>query len=243
MMISDFHSHVLPAIDDGSATIEESLAMLRLESQQGVSRVVATPHFYARQDQLDSFLRRRENAAALLRQEMASKEEFPALILGAEVHYFKGMSQTEALRDLVLEGTKAVLIEMPYGEWTEEMYRELEQIPENLDLQPIIAHIDRYIRPFHKNENLTRMLELPVVLQANTSFFLERKTSRMSMRMLEQGQIRLIGSDCHNLSKRPPNLQAAVDKIFKKQGEICLRRIVENENQILAGNMIVDNIT
>lgn len=204
---------------------------------------MATPHFYARQDKLDDFLRRREKAAALLRQKAARREGFPNLILGAEVHYFKGMSQTEALRDLALEGTNAVLVEMPYGEWTEDMYRELDRIPEKLDMQPIIAHIDRYIRPLHKNENLTRMLELPVVLQANTSFFLERKTNRMAMRMLEQQQIRLIGSDCHDLTKRSPNLQNAADKIRQKLGEAYLRRIMRNENQILAGNMIVDNIT
>lgn len=233
MMVSDFHSHVLPAIDDGSASVEESLEMLRLEGQQGVPRVVATPHFYARRDRLDDFLCRREKAEALLRQEMAGKGDFPELILGAEVHFFKGMSQTEQLRELALKGTKAVLIEMPYGEWTEEMYRELAQIPERLDLQPIIAHIDRYIRPFHKNENLTQMLQLPVMLQANTSFFLERKTGRMAMRMLAREQIQLLGSDCHNLTKRPPNLQSATDKICDKLEDICLRQIIENENQIL----------
>ena len=243
MMVSDFHSHVLPAIDDGSASVEESLEMLRLEAQQGVTRVVATPHFYARQDKLDDFLRRREKAGALLRMEMVRRGGFFWLILGAEVRYFKGMSQTEALKELALEGTKAVLVEMPYGEWTEEMYRELAQIPEKLGLQPIIAHIDRYIRPFHKKENLARILQLPVVLQANTSFFLERKTCWMAMRMLEQQQIRLIGSDCHDLTKRPPNLQLAEERIWQKLGDGQLRWIAENEAQILAGNMIVGNIT
>lgn len=243
MMVSDFHSHILPAIDDGSSSVEESLEMLRQEGHQGVPRVVATPHFYARRDSLDGFLTRREEAAAKLRQEMVRQEGLPELILGAEVHFFKGMSQSEMLRELALEGTKAVLIEMPYSEWTDEMYRELARIPETLDLQPIIAHIDRYIRPLHKNENLIKMLQLPVALQANTSFFLDRRTGRMAMRMLEQEQIQLLGTDCHNLTKRPPNLQPVADKIRSKLGGMRLRRILANEKQILAGGMIIDNIT
>ena len=236
MMVSDFHSHVLPAIDDGSASVEESLEMLRREARQGVPKVVATPHFYAHRDRLDAFLTRREKAAALLGREMSLQDDLPQLILGAEIHYFKGMSQTEALRELSLEGTNAVLIEMPYGEWTDDMYWELARIPEKLDLQPIIAHIDRYIRPLHKNENLIQMLQLPVVLQANTSFFLNCKTSRMAMRMLEREQIHLLGSDCHNLTQRPPNLQLAADKISNKLGGAQIRRITENEARILTGN-------
>ena len=59
MAVTDFHSHVLPGVDDGSASVEESLAMLRLAAQQGIRRVVATPHFYPRYDDLERFLERR----------------------------------------------------------------------------------------------------------------------------------------------------------------------------------------
>lgn len=45
--IMDFHSHILPGIDDGSASLEESIAMLRMEAEQGITHVIATPHFYA----------------------------------------------------------------------------------------------------------------------------------------------------------------------------------------------------
>ena len=43
----DVHSHILPWIDDGSRSLEESMEMLRQEAEQGIQRVVATPHFYA----------------------------------------------------------------------------------------------------------------------------------------------------------------------------------------------------
>ena len=60
MPITDFHSHVLPGVDDGSASPEESLAMLRLEAQQGIHRVIATPHFYPHRHTVEIFRRKKE---------------------------------------------------------------------------------------------------------------------------------------------------------------------------------------
>ena len=69
-MLSDFHSHILPGIDDGSKTVEESIALLRAEAEQGVKRVVATPHFYSNRDTMEGFLERRHAAVEALRQAM-----------------------------------------------------------------------------------------------------------------------------------------------------------------------------
>ena len=60
--VIDFHSHVLPGIDDGSPSVEASVEMLRMEAEQGIRHVVATPHFYPRHDTPEHFLRRRAEA-------------------------------------------------------------------------------------------------------------------------------------------------------------------------------------
>ena len=229
MMVSDFHSHVLPRIDDGSHSVEESLEMLRRAARQNIPTVVATPHFYAQQDGFDRFLARRETAVAHLKQEMALCADLPKVVCGAEVYYFRGISETDILKDLAIDGTDHILIEMPFAHWTEDMYRELEAIPEKKGLRPIIAHVDRYIAPFSRNENLYRLLDLPVLIQANTSFFLNRRTRNMAMRMLAKGQIHLLGSDCHNLDSRPPNLGEAVDLIRGKLGNEMVQEILENQ--------------
>ena len=57
--VIDFHSHILPGIDDGSASVEQSIAMLRMEAEQGIDHVVATPHFYPQYDTPEHFLRKR----------------------------------------------------------------------------------------------------------------------------------------------------------------------------------------
>ena len=229
MMVTDFHSHILPGIDDGSASVEESIAMLRLEREQGITRVVATPHFYPRHDDPERFLERRSRGEALLREAMSREQDLPELLVGAEVHFFSGMSDSDILPRLTIQGTKALLVEMPAPPWTASMYRELEQIWLRWGITPIIAHVDRYIRPLRTYGIPKKLAEMPVMVQANASFF----HREMAIEMLKKGQIQLLGSDCHNLTSRRPNLGDAVEKIRRRLGEQTLEQIRAAEERLL----------
>lgn len=112
-MVVDFHTHILPGIDDGSKTVEESIALLRMEAEQGITHVVATPHFYARYDDPSHFLQKRDRAERLLRQEMEKYPGMPKLTVGAEVYFFRGMSECEFLPRLTIGTESCILIEMP----------------------------------------------------------------------------------------------------------------------------------
>lgn len=230
-MIVDFHSHILPGIDDGSADLAESLALLGREAAQGIDHVVATPHFYARYDQPEAFFRRRDRAEAQLRQALAGRAGLPQLSVGAEVHFFRGISQSEVADRLTIDGTAYLMVEMPQGRWTEAMYRELEDLHRR-GLRPILAHIDRYLSPFHSRDILRRLEQLPVVVQANADFFLGRR-QRLALAMLRREQIHLLGSDCHNLHARPPRLGAALAVIEKKLGPEALLTIQAQQEHIL----------
>lgn len=228
-MVTDFHSHILPGIDDGSASLEESLAMLRLEAEQGIRRVVATPHFYPRHDDPEHFLEKRSRAEAALRAAMAEEPDLPELLMGAEVHFFPGMSHSDILPRLTISGTNCILVEMPMPPWTESMYRELEQIWQHWGITPVIAHVDRYIRPLHTFGIPKHLAQLPVLVQANASFFQQS----MAMQMLKKGQIHLLGSDCHNLTSRRPNLGNAVEKIRHRLGDRTIGEICATEEMLL----------
>lgn len=230
---TDFHSHILPGVDDGSKSVSESLEMLRLEAGQGIRRVVATPHFYAHHDTPERFLRRREGALEQLRIAMEGQPELPEIIPGAEVYYFPGMSESEALLELTIGENGYILLEMPQPPWTETMYREIEAIYVKRGITPILAHIDRYIGPFRTYGIPKRLEELPVLVQANSEFFLDRHTSRMALRMLQSDQIQLLGSDCHNLTSRKPDLGDALALIRKRLGDAAVEYICEYENTIL----------
>lgn len=232
--IVDFHSHILPSVDDGSADVEESLAMLRLEAEQGICRIVATPHFYARHDTPERFLSRRARAYEILQEKLTNLQDTLQIYLGAEVYYFPGMSDSDVLSELTIAGTRYILLEMPHAPWTDSMYREIEGIYVKRGLMPIIAHVDRYISPFRTHRIPDRLAELPVLVQANAEFFLQRSTSKMAIRMLKDDQIHLIGSDCHNISSRAPNLAPAIRLINKHLGMDPVRRIREYQNSVLA---------
>lgn len=234
-MITDFHSHVLPAVDDGSKNIEESLGMLRCMSEQGIRRVIATPHFYADRDRPENFLRRRQRALDEVLAAIDGDDEFPEILLGAEVAYFHGMSESRALQDLVIEGTQAILVEMPMGRWTPAMYAELERIQRVQGLVPIVAHVDRYLGRFRDYGIPDALGELPVLVQANASFFLHRESARKALKLLERDQVHVLGSDAHNLTTRRPNLGQAVATIEAGLGQQALERIAGWQAQILRG--------
>ena len=157
----------------------------------------------------------------------------PALRLGAEVYYYPQMSHSGVLEEFAIEGTRTILIEMPMGVWTDRMYRELEDIYNNLGLTPIVAHVDRYLGRF-RDYGIPKALEqLPVLVQANAGFFLRPATASMAMKLLKADQIQLLGSDCHNLTTRPPEMGAAVRRIEEKLGQGIPDRIRNYEHMIL----------
>ena len=231
--IIDFHSHILPGIDDGSKSVEESIQMLRMMAKQGITHVVATPHFYPQHDTPERFLKRRAEAEAALREAMVGENDLPTLSIGAEVYYFRGISDSNAIKELTVDRKRCILVEMPSAPWTETMYQELEALSVKRGLTPVIAHLDRYIGPFRTHGIPKRLAALPVLVQANAEFFLEGTTARMALRMLKNGMIHLLGSDCHDLNDRSPNLGEALERIQKHLGSEPLEHIRFHEQLAL----------
>lgn len=231
-MIADLHSHVLPGIDDGSSSLEESIGMLRMEAEQGIRQVVATPHFYPQHDTPERFLARRNEAEGRLREQLARQRDLPKVTVGAEVYFFPGISDSDILSELTIGKKHCILLEMPQSPWTNSMFREVEQISVKHGITPVIAHVDRYIGPFRTYGIPERLEELPVLVQANAGFFLRPSTRRMALRLLQQDKLQLLGSDCHNLSDRAPNLGAAVEYIRRHLGQEVLDRVCMYQSQV-----------
>lgn len=224
-MIVDFHTHILPGIDDGSKDVKESIAMLELEAQQGITHIVTTPHFYANHDHPKQFLERRKKAEEKLFEEMKKHENLPKVSIGAEVFYFRGISEFENLDSFRILGTRCVMIEMPMITWSKGMYAELKSIKQKHDLIPIIAHVDRYLGLFKNHEIMEYLSELPVLVQANANCLAGGLVSGRMMKYLKNDQIHLLGSDCHNMTNRPPNLGNVIQKIEKKLGKEKIEQI------------------
>ena len=223
---TDFHSHVLPGIDDGSRSIEESLEMLALSYESGVRRIVATPHFYARLQHPDGFAEKRGESYAALKEaiEQSGEKKYPQILLGAEVAYFDGISRCEEIKKFCVEGTPLILVEMPFVRWNNKIIEDIYEINGNLGLIPVIAHIDRYYN-FQSKKMIDALLRDEILVQANAESFTDRRSKKRMFKLLSEEKIDFLGSDCHNTTSRKPNLDKASEEIFAKLGEDFLTKI------------------
>ncbi len=211
----DWHSHILPRMDDGSKDEAESIGLLNMLSGQNVDSVILTPHFYANDETVDNFLKRRNNSFDSLKRKLCG--DLPKLYCGAEVKYYSGISKMSNLKSLAIGESKLLLIEMPFSVWTEYTVREMEEIARSGEIVPVIAHIDRYIG-FQKPFTLERLIESGVLIQANADYFIKLSSRHTALNLLKKNNIHFIGSDCHNLDIRPPRLDKAFKVIGKKLG-------------------------
>lgn len=230
----DMHSHILPAIDDGSRNLGMSLEMLMASYSQGITDIAATPHFYINNDNTDSFLEKRNKAYDKLKKEISGRNDVPNIYLGAEVYFFNGISHYDGLEKFCINNSKYMLLEMPFNKWSSKVLTEVENIIFDRNIIPIIAHIERYIDFQHGTDNISNLFSLEVIIQANASFINHMFTRRKAIKWIDNNVIQLLGSDAHNMDTRAPNLGKAYDYIKKKLGDSAIDRINSLGKEILS---------
>ena len=249
----DFHCHILPGIDDGSRNIEMTEAMLEEEARQGVTEICATPHFYAHRMSFDDFLDRRKHAAEITAElldrrnaaiisdgsktsEGLAYPALPKLYTGAEVYYFQGMGRAERVKELCVTGTNTILVEMPFAQWNRQVFDDIHDLIRKQRLAVVIAHIERYYE-FQKDKSVwDDVFDLPLTRQINAGSFMNGwLRSRFPMKVLKTHPSTLVGTDCHNMDKRRPNLKEARDVIEKKLGREVLDESDARLKMLLTG--------
>lgn len=214
--MTDLHTHILPGMDDGAKNADISLAMLRMEREQGIDTVVLTPHFYREDENAENFLRRRKQCYEALQEAIAaSGETLPRLVLGAEVAFVPNLAQWDELEALCIGQTKNMLLELPFHPWSDGLIRQLYDLVGRTGICPVLAHFERYLSG-QKPEHIRDVLDLGVPVQLGTETLFRTFARGKSLKMLRHGQAHFIASDCHNLTTRPPNLGAALAVVRKK---------------------------
>lgn len=227
--LTDFHSHILPEMDDGSSSVGESLSLLEKLRESGVGRVIATPHFYARSENPEGFFARRAESLARLRE--ALPPEAPEIVAGAELYYFDGVESTECLPLFRVEGTSLLLLEMPFRRWTDRMVQDVLTINARRGFRVILAHAERY-SAFGNAGDVRYLSESGVLIQANASWFEGTFARAAAFRAFEAGHIDVIGSDCHNLTTRAPDLDSAYGQLLRRYGAGTCLEFIGAENSI-----------
>lgn len=226
----DFHCHILPGIDDGSQSVEDSLQMIEAQSKQGIDTIIATSHFYADQRSPNEFLYRRRQSWQKLKE--ALPDNAPQILLGAEVLYFPGMSHTDELKKLCIEGTNILLLEMPFISWPEHMVREIHDLAATGKYSLLLAHMERYYF-LQKSSVWDELLDDGIQMQSNAEFFLPFRTRRKALNLLREGKIHILGTDCHNMGSRRPRMDEAMEMIRKRLGGEYIKELENNGKTFL----------
>ncbi len=225
--LTDFHTHLLPNMDDGSKSVSQSLEMLGLLGAQGVGRVVASPHFYANDESVEDFVARREAAFDKLKPHITA--DMPSVVMGAEVRYYDGIGRLDGLEKLCIQGTSLLLLEMPAARWGEYTLREVTDIACRGSLRVVLAHVERYLH-LQNSSVAGRLAGDGVLMQMNAESFTGFMAKRRALGLLASGAVQFIGSDCHNLTDRPPNMRTAAEAVERKLGKGFLTELAEFGN-------------
>lgn len=226
--VIDVHTHILPQIDDGSDSVETSLKMLQDMAKHKVEVVCATPHFYREKMSVDTFLERRAAAWQTLQPAMQSLPV--SVLLGAEVAYYSGISEEKELHRLCVEGTNTLLLEMPYSDWNSFQIDEVMSLAWDSGFDVVLVHPERLTTGANRRW-LDRLYSLP--MQVNAGALQHWRTRKGALEILENTAKPLLGSDCHNLKSRAPNLWEGRNVVERKLGREFLAELDKNAQALL----------
>jgi protein-tyrosine phosphatase len=202
----DLHTHVLPGLDDGPATMEAALDLLEQIAAEGVATVVATPHVSESYPNTASTIR---EAVAAVRGELAERGIGIDLRPGAEVTIEAATTMPdEALRELCLGGGGWLLVESPLSPSAGDFDWSLEALRER-GFQLVLAHPERCPAFQRQPQRILRHVaagDLCSITAGAMAGRFGRTVARFTERLLREGLVHDVASDAHDLRGRPPGL-------------------------------------
>jgi len=229
----DIHTHVLPGIDDGARNLEESAQLVETLRNQGISLIVLTPHFYPHRESLDSFVERRENAFKMIK----GFDDEIGFVLASETFLTENLMWYDNIESLCLGNTKYLLLELPFTKvWTNRTYKMIEGLMGKFGIQPIIAHIERYDAMHNKGDResiLHTLSDIGCMFQIDIDSVINLRTRHGMLRLINNGWIDFVGSDCHDMKSRLPQFNKFNEIIKKKLGQEYLDNFEKNAAKIL----------
>lgn len=194
---TDVHSHLIPGIDDGSRTMEETLEMLKKFKALGFKKVITTPHIMS-----DYFNNNREIIYSGLEKvrEAIQKEGIDIEIDAAAEYYTDTMFQ-ELIekREILTFGKNYVLFELSF-QYEPANVKEVIFELTSAGYQPILAHVERYPYYINKWKKIEEYTDRGVLLQLNLNSLTGgygKDIQKMGEALIEKDLISMIGSDCH----------------------------------------------
>lgn len=194
----DMHSHILPNVDDGSRSIEETVQMLKEAYQAGFTTIISTSHYFLGYYEIEEEERKAHIKAIL--QEIESSLPNLEICLGSEIYVTHRMSSLlKEQKASSINGTRYVLFELPFEQQINDLKNIILSL-RNSGYIPIIAHPERY-KYVQKNPNmLLELLDLGVLLQSNYGSIIGlygKKVQKTVVKLLQNNFVHFLGSDVH----------------------------------------------
>jgi len=235
----DIHSHILPGIDDGAKTPKETLEMGRIADKDGITHMIATPHFNFEDQHFPEKVRR---AVAKQNEEFELEKINLRLYPGAEIFLrAEILEKLENNQLLTLNDSDYLLVEFPLG----EVPYHVEDILYRIRLGgkiPIIAHPERY-REVMDNPNLVKgWVEQGNCIQINVTSILGvsgKKVQKTAKHLLTHNMVHLVATDTHSPRHRKPALRKAIQQMRIWDNEEKVRSIVENGKRVFQNETLV----
>ncbi|MBE6133347.1 MAG: hypothetical protein E7178_01620 [Erysipelotrichaceae bacterium] len=212
----DIHTHIIPCVDDGSPSLEESIKMIKHEIDIGVDTIICTPHhIYGRY--MKSVEEIKEQFE-LLKGEV-EKEKLPIkLLLGQEICYSHREDQITMLKEgklLTLGDSNKILLEFSFTREPEDTLEVIYNFSIN-GYKVIIAHVERY--EWMTYDKVLSLRNEGALIQINSNSYLGLTTwkeKRFTRKLIKNGHVDYVASDTHSF--RPSTLDKAYSKINKQE--------------------------
>ena len=236
----DIHCHILPGVDDGSQTPEETKAMLQKAWDEGIQIMVATPHYHKQRGKNDIELIKKQ----LLLTRKLAKEVHPKMqiCLGMEIYY--GEDVPELLKEgrvVSIRKSRYILVEFSPGDEFQDILNAVRKLQMS-GHTVIIAHIERYNCLRKDISNVEYLREMGAYLQVNTGSITGsygRSVKKFLREVLKAHLVQLVGTDAHGSERRTPKMQEAYKEVVKRCGEEYADQIFgQNAKKVLRNEEI-----
>ena len=212
----DFHAHILPNIDDGSASMEESINLIKEAEQAGFTGIISTSHYLQNYYESDEEERRRILAELANQVKVADAEaEIPKLYLGSEIYISTDIVELlEEGKASTINGTNYVLFELPMNSKPLFAKEVVYKLIEN-GYKPIIAHPERYSYVKEDIEFVRELKSMGALFQSNYGSVIGMyggSAKKTLKKLLKEDLISFLGSDVHAVGQ----IYTKVPKILRK---------------------------
>ncbi len=234
----DIHAHLLPGVDDGPKTWEETLSMLQTGVMDGISGVVCTSHVVDRlSEELENEFKEKFSQ---LKKTVRRERMGISLWLGSEIHYYASFDHQSKLATLNGNG-RFILLELPFVEIPNDVRERIFQIVLE-GTTPIIAHPERNMVIVQRPQLLYELIQQGALLQINAGSLIGdfgRRTKRFSAQLFDHQMVHFVASDCHSPRHRPMVLSKAYRSISKRWGENRAEQVLrKNPHKAIMGERI-----